>query len=150
MGKLIINNTTCPAACPLTTDDKNSTLPRGDGVRTEDYKDEILQLICAIIEELLQQKYQCHKDQLQNESDREGDEEGDIPDSGGTPTSPGTPFGAGVIGDGRNNDIGNAPGYIPNTNIYVGIPDPDVITPIENIYRIIEANKADIQKERKC
>ena len=130
MGVIKIPNTDWDAA-----KNKNNTKHRGEGVATENYNDEILALICALIEAFLQQKYSCFKDQLTEESARKNAA------SGGA-TGGGDPVGPGRIG---KND--GSPGYTGGSNLYVGVPDPDAIELTNEIEKLKNDRISELERE---
>jgi hypothetical protein len=107
MGKIKIDNTNWQES------NKNNTKHRGNGIGTQN--SELMAVICELIKKFLEQKYDCFKNQLENESSRKPS-----PTSGPNDgsTSLGSRVGPGIIGDGGD-------GHVGDTNIYVGIPDPD-------------------------
>lgn len=98
------------------------TLPKGDGVATQNTTIDIIIEMKLEIDLYLEEKYNCFKTLLGKESERTEDYTNSEVTSGTNPNIPlfGFPFGPGRI---KDNKDGKKRGYIGKSNIFVGVPD---------------------------
>lgn len=114
--------------------DEEKRVPNAEGINSSKYSTDILNKICSELEKFLEQKYQCLKNQLANESKRKPSES--EPCSGESDI--GSPVGPGIIG---NNTTGNLPGYAGQSSLYVGQQPVDILSLNETIQDIINSNE---------
>lgn len=122
-------------------------VPHAEGPNSSKYPYELVELICDKIEEFLDKKYSCLKDQLKNESKRKPKPSKNKGDNDGSAI--GSRIGPGCIG---SNPDGNLPGYAGNSSIYVGEQDPEAVKLSDAIESIVNTHLENITEleDSKC
>lgn len=118
------------------------TKPRGNGVDTQNYL-VIEGVILQEIELFIQNKYNCFKHRLENESERKYEDDAPFEDESSMGNIPffGFPIGPGRIGNYAASK--KKKGYAGKSNIYMGMPDKEAEDLADKIEKII----ADEEKE---
>jgi hypothetical protein len=117
-------------------------LPRGDGAGTQNSSIEVIIAMRIEIEKFLEEKYDCFKSILANESSRKADYTTEVEETSGSNNNIpylGFPFGPGVIGDNRD---GKKKGYSGKSNLFVGVPDKKAEDLSKKLETIIKEEKA--------
>lgn len=113
--------------------------PRGEGSDTQNY----LEVSGAIIQEIeifLEQKYNCFKERLANESERKYEEEEPFEDD--SMFNLNIPFFGMRVGPGKIGNYGQSNrkrGYANSTNLYMGIPDKEAEDLAKRLERVKES-----------
>ena len=109
--------------------------PRGDGSGTQNVDISVIIEMRIEIEKYLEEKYDCFKSILANESSRKDDYTNSEQTSGTNPNIPyfGFPFGPGKIGDNVN---GKKKGYAGKSNLFIGLPDPKAVALSKKIKQV--------------